>query len=434
MQADAFSGFYKKSHLERLDILARECALTPAETALLEKFGALDFATANRMVENVVGTFGLPLGIATNFRVNNEELVVPMALEEPSVIAGASLAAKLARPGGGFVAETTPAEMIGQIQLVRVKDAAKAVTEIKAHEAGLLEKANAVDSMLIRFGGGARRLETAVHETPRGTMLIVHLVVDVRDAMGANAINSMCERVSPELEALTGGEARLKIISNLAIYRIARAKAVWKKEALAESFGENALPAGEIVERILDAFDFAAHDVFRATTHNKGIMNGIDAVAIATGQDFRALEAGAHAYAFYKNQAYRPLTRYRKNALGDVEGEIELPLAVGIVGGATKTHPLAGIGLKLVKAASAQKLAMVMASVGLAQNFAAMRALSTEGIQKGHMRLHARNIAVIGGATGEAIEKVAEQMIAEKNISATRAKEIVDGPRARATP
>jgi hydroxymethylglutaryl-CoA reductase len=245
--------------------------------------------------------------------------------------------------------------------------------------------------------------------------------------MGANAVNTMCERLAPELEKITGGQARLRIISNLAIYRLARAKATWKTGDLAESMKEHGLSGSDMAERILDAYEFAANDVFRAATHNKGIMNGIDAVAIATGQDFRALEAGAHAYASYKNKVYGPLTHYRKNRNGDIEGQIELPLAVGLVGGAVKTHPLAQVNLKLLKVSSAQQLAMVMASVGLAQNFAAMRALATEGIQKGHMRLHARNIAVTGGAKGSQIESVATQMVAEKKVSATRAREIVDG-------
>ncbi len=426
MPHEAFSGFYKKSHAQRLALIKAFGELSDEETGLLEKFGSLEFATANRMIENVVGTFGLPLGIATNFTVNGKEILVPMALEEPSVVAGASLAAKLCQSSGGFRAEATVPEMIGQIQLLGIKDPKKAVEDIRATEKELLSKASSMDSMLVKFGGGARRIEAHTHPTNRGEMLIVHLVVDVRDAMGANAVNTMCERLTPELEKITGGQARLRIISNLAIYRLARAHAVWKKEELAESVREMKVSGEDVVDRILDAFEFANNDVFRATTHNKGIMNGIDAVAIATGQDFRALEAGAHAYAYYKNKDYKPLTRYAKNKNGDLEGSIELPVAVGLVGGAVKTHPLAQINLKLLKVKTAQDLSMAIACVGLAQNVAALRALATEGIQKGHMRLHAKNIAVLGGATGDAIEIVAAQMVAEKNVSATRAKEITD--------
>lgn len=420
-----FSGFYKKTLEERLKLVAQFGELSDSEIAVYKKFGSLDFETANRMVENVIGSFNFPLGVAPNFVVNGKEILVPMALEEPSVVAAASNAAKLCRSTGGFSASTTAPEMIGQVQLVDVKDTKKAIAEIKKNEKNLVEFANSFDSMLIKFGGGCRRIECREIKTQSGSMVIVHLIVDVRDAMGANAVNTMCERLAPKLEELSGGKVRLRILSNLAIYRLARAKATWKKDELAESVKEMGISGDEVVERILDAFYFADNDVFRATTHNKGIMNGIDAVAIATGQDFRALESGAHSYATYKNGEYKPLTTYSKNKNGDLVGEIELPIAVGLVGGATKTHPLAGTNLKLLKVKTANELSEILACVGLAQNFAALRALATEGIQRGHMGLHAKNIAVMAGAKDGQIEKIAEQLVKEKNVSVSRAQEIL---------
>lgn len=421
------TGFYKKSLDERLKIVQAFAGLSDAEIALFKKFGSLDFETANRMIENVIGTFNFPLGIATNFIVNGKELLVPMAIEEPSVVAAASNAARLCQSSGGFSASATAPEMIGQIQLVGVKSSKDAIQKIKQNEKRLVEFANTLDSVLIKLGGGCKRIEGREIKTQSGSMLIVHLVVDVRDAMGANAVNTMCERLAPELETITGGTVRLRIISNLAVYRLARAKAVWKKEELAESIKNMKISPDEVVDRILDAYYFADNDVFRATTFNKGIMNGIDAVAIATGQDFRALESGAHSYATYKNGEYKPLTWYYKDKDGNLAGEIELPMAVGLVGGATKTHPLAGINLKLLKVKTAQDLAEIMAAVGLAQNFAAQRVLATEGIQRGHMGLHAKNIAIMAGAKDEQIEKVAEQLAREKNVSVSRAGEILKG-------
>ncbi len=418
-------GLYKKSLKERLSLIQEFASLEDSELEELKKFGAMSFETADKMAENVFGTQQLPLGIATNFQINGKDYLVPMALEEPSVIAAASKAAGIARVSKGFKAEASPPIMIGQIQLVGIKDAKKAVAGIEKHGPGLVELANQADPVLIKFGGGAKKIETHIHETQRGTMIAVHLLADVRDAMGANAVNTMCETIAPKLEEISKGKARLRIISNLAVYRTVKASATFSKKALEESFKKRSLKGEEIVEHVLDAYHFALNNAFRACTHNKGIMNGIDAVAIATGQDFRALEAGAHAFAAMKGN-YKPLTHYTKNKNGDLAGEIEMPLAVGLVGGAVKTSPIAKICLKILGAKTASELGEVMAAVGLAQNFAALRALATEGIQKGHMGLHAKNIAVMGGAKGLEVDKVAKLMAKEKNIRVDRAKELLE--------
>lgn len=421
----AIPEFYKKSLAERIDAVRQFADLSAEEVALLTQFGSLDFETADRMIENVYSTHALPLGIATNFIVNKTEVLVPMALEEPSVVAAASNAARLCRSTGGFVAESDSPVMQGQVQLVKLKDAKKARQNILAHKDELLEAANAVDATLVKYGGGMRDIQVRELKTKMGDMLSVDLLVDVRDAMGANAINTMAERLTPKLEELSGGSARLRIISNLAVHRLARVKATWKKEELAIDSVTFKATGDEVVERILEAYAFADADPFRAVTHNKGIMNGIDAVAIACGQDFRALEAGAHGYAWYREKTYKPLTRYAKDKAGNLVGEIELPLAVGLVGGAIKTHPVARVSVKLLRIKTAQELAQVFAAVGLAQNFAALRALATEGIQKGHMKLHAKNVAVAGGATGKQIDEIAQQLVREGNIRQARAEELV---------
>ncbi|HLC80126.1 MAG TPA: hydroxymethylglutaryl-CoA reductase, degradative [archaeon] len=412
MKTSKVSKFYEKGLKDRLAVLKEFADLSDEEVRQLEKYGALDFETANRMVENVVGAFSLPLGIATNFTINGKEYLVPFATEEPSVIAAASNAAKLSE---GFESIASEPIMIGQIQVVGIKDPKKAIENALACQKEILEKANLADSTLVKFGGGAKKIEGHEISTPRGKMAIFHLLVDVRDAMGANAVNTMCERISPLLEKITGGKVLLRIISNLAVHRTVKAKSVWKKEQLGE----------QAIENILDAYEFAANDQFRACTHNKGIMNGIDAVVIATGNDFRAVEAGAHTFASHSGK-YLPLTKYYKDKNGDLIGEIELPLAVGLVGGATKTHPLAKINIKLLGVKSANELGQIIAAVGLAQNFAALRALATEGIQKGHMRLHAKNIAMTAGANAKSVERVAGQMISEGKISVSRAKEILE--------
>ncbi|MFH0832162.1 MAG: hydroxymethylglutaryl-CoA reductase, degradative [Candidatus Aenigmatarchaeota archaeon] len=409
----AISGFHEKSVDERLRILKEFASLSEDEIASLKKENALGMKTADMMIENVVGTIQIPLGIATNFLINGKDYLVPMALEEPSVVAAASYAAKLARPEG-FTTSSDPPLMIGQCQLVNIDDCEKAKKTVLKNMDKLIEIANQRDSVLVSFGGGAKDVEARIIKTKRGSMLIVHLIVDVRDAMGANAVNTMIEAIAPMLAEMTGGRVRLKIISNLATKRLVRAKAVWKEEVI----------DADVIDGILDAYEFAENDRYRCATHNKGIMNGIDAVAIATGQDFRALEAGAHAYAAL--DGYRSLTKYEKDRDGNLVGIIELPLAVGLIGGAIKTNPIAKIAAKILGVKSANELAEIMACVGLANNFAAMRAMVVEGIQKGHMKLHAKNIAIAAGAEGEFIHKIAEKIIEEKNISVNRAKELLE--------
>ena len=412
MKTSKISKFYEKSIEERLSIIKEFAELTEEEVTQLKQYSCLNFEQADRMIENVFSTFPLPLGIATNFVVNGKEVLVPFATEEPSVVAAASNAAKLS---SGFEAKATEPVMIGQLQVVNSENPEEGIKKVLEKEKELLEKANAGDSILIKFGGGARKITGKILETKRGKMIRFHLLVDVRDAMGANAVNTMCERISKDIEELTGGEVRLRIITNLAIHRTVKATSIWKKETLGE----------DTIEKVLDAYEFAANDKFRACTHNKGVMNGIDAVVIATGNDFRAVEAGMHAFASMTGK-YLPITKYYKNTNGDLVGEIELPLAVGLVGGATRTHPTARINIKILGVKKANELSEIIASVGLAQNFAAMRALATEGIQRGHMNLHAKNIAVQAGATGKQIDEVASQMITEKNINETRAREILE--------
>jgi hydroxymethylglutaryl-CoA reductase len=415
-----FHEFYKKSPKERLDILKGFAGLTDEEARILGKSGALGMETADRMIENVVGTSELPFALGLHFLINGKEYVIPMCIEEPSVVAAASFAARLARPSGGFKASSDDPVMIGQIQILGFKDFEKAKKAILGNKEKIIANANKRDSVLVNFGGGAKDLEVRRIRTEMGEMLLVHLLVDVRDAMGANAVNTMCEGVSPLLEELTGGHVRLRILSNLADKRLARAKAVWKKEAL-ESSTKGLMRGEQVTNAILEAYHLALNDPYRCATHNKGIMNGIDAVVIATGNDFRAVEAGAHAYASVTGK-YRPLTKYYKNGEGDLVGEIELPVAVGTVGGATRTKPEAKVALKILGVESAKEFSEIIAAVGLAQNFAALRALATEGIQKGHMRLHAKNIAVIAGAKGDEIDKVAKKIIEDNDISVDSAK------------
>ncbi len=409
------SGFYKLSPGERLKIVREFAGLSEEEAELLSRTGALELEQANRMIENVVGTTELPLGMATNFLINGRDYLIPMALEEPSVVAAASNAAKMARERGGFHTESTPSIMIGQIQLVDVKNPTEAREKILEAKEQILAKANEQDPILVKLGGGARDVEVRVITTNLGPMTIIHLLVDVRDAMGANVINTMCEAVSPFIEELTGRRDFLRIVSNLATYRLARAKAVFAKEALG---GE------EVVDGVLQAYAFAAADPYRCATHNKGVMNGVIAVALATANDTRALEAGAHAYAAMGG-AYKPLTRWERTVDGDLFGRVELPVAVGTIGGATAVHPVAKICRKILGVQTACELGEIMAAVGLAQNLAAMRALATVGIQAGHMKLHARNIATMAGAKGELIDIVARKMIMEKKIRLDRAKEIL---------
>ncbi|MBP8862855.1 MAG: hydroxymethylglutaryl-CoA reductase, degradative [Anaerolineae bacterium] len=411
------AGFYNLSGAERLRLVADWAALNAEEQAVLSGILGLDVEHGAAMIENVIGIYGLPLGIATNFTVNGRDVLVPMVIEEPSVVAGASLAARLARAGGGFSASADEPVMIGQLQVMGLDDLETAQTRLLAEKAALLALAHAVDPVLAQLGGGARDLEVRLlPETPAGPMLIVHLLYDVRDAMGANAINTACERLAPEIARLTGGKVFLRILSNLADRRLARAGVVIPENALAfGSFSGETVALG-----IEQAWAFAAADPYRAATHNKGIMNGIDAVVLATGNDWRAVEAGAHAYAAREGR-YTSLSTWQRDGKGNLVGSLELPLALGIVGGATRVHPTARVALKILGAQTARELAEIVASVGLAQNLAALRALATEGIQKGHMGLHARQVAMAAGATGEAIERVAEAMIAEGVIRVDRA-------------
>jgi hydroxymethylglutaryl-CoA reductase len=410
------SGFYKKTVEERLKFIQQFAGLTDEEAATLRNTGGLPIATADRMIENVVGGLTLPLGIGVNFRINGKDVLIPMVIEEPSVVAAASNAAKMARPKGGFTASFSGPVMIAQIQLAEAPDPERARKAILDGKKDILELANRQDPVLMQAGGGARDLEVRVIQTLRGPMVITHLLVDTRDAMGANAVNTMAEAVAPLIEEKTGGRVYLRILSNLAVHRIARAMAVFDREAM----------GGEaVVEGVLNAWAFAEADPFRAATHNKGIMNGISSVVLATGNDTRAIEAGAHAYAA-RGGRYTSLTTYEKDADGNLVGCIEVPMAVGIVGGATKTHPVARIALKIMDIRGAAELAQIIACVGLAQNFAALRALATEGIQRGHMGLHARNVAVSAGAPPELVDRIAEQMVREKKVRADRAKELLE--------
>lgn len=415
-KSSVISGFYKLPPKDRLALIADFAGLTAEEVQLLGQSCSLPIDVADHMVENVIGIFPEPMGVAVNFQVNGKDYIIPMATEEPSVIAAASNAAKMVREGGGFKTSSTTPVMIGQIQVVKLKDAAKAKQAVLDAKEQLLKKANEQDPILNQFGGGAKDLDARVIETTMGPMVIVHLYVDCRDAMGANAVNTMAEAVAPIIEQLTGGHVYLRIISNLAVRRLAKATCVVPKEALG---GE------DVVEGIAYASAFAAADPYRAATHNKGAMNGIIAVVLATGNDHRAIEAGGHAYAALNGQ-YSTFSKWVKNSNGDLEGSIELPMAVGLIGGAVKTHPIARIATKILGVKSANEFGEVLAAVGLAQNLAALRALSSEGIQRGHMSLHARNIAVTAGAKGEQIEAVAAQMVKERKVRVDRAKEILD--------
>ena len=410
------SGFYKLSPRERLEFVKDFADLTDEEATLLQNMGSLPLDLADRMIENVVGAFPLPLGIAVNFLINKHDYLIPMAIEEPSVVAAASNAAKMIRKGGGFYTCSTLPIMIGQIQAVGIKDPYAARTRVIQAKEEILKKANDQDPVLVSFGGGAKDLDAKVINTTQGPMLITELHVDCRDAMGANAVNTMAEAVAPMIERIAGGRFYLRIISNLATKRLARAYCTVPKEAVG---GE------EVMDGIVNAYAFAAADPHRAATHNKGILNGIIAVVVATCNDHRAVEAGAHAYAV-KNGQYTSLSTWEKNENGDLVGSIELPMAVGLIGGAVRTHPIAKIAIKILGVKTANEFAEVLAAVGLAQNLGALRALAQEGIQRGHMSLHARNIAVMAGATGEQIDLVAEKMVQERKIRMDRAKELIE--------
>ena len=421
MTTSRIPGFYNLPLETRRARLADIGLLSPEEFAALTGEPGLTAAQADPMIENVVGTFALPLGIALNFVVNGREVLVPMAIEEPSVVAAASYMAKLAREGGGFTAHTSAPEMIGQIQILDVADPHEARLKILEAREEILAEATAIDPVLQRLGGGARDLEVHILNHPAiGDFLVVHLIYDVRDAMGANAINTACERLAPRLEALTGGRVHLRILSNLADRRIARARCTVPVDALAF----DGFSGEEVRDGIIAAWAFAAADPYRAATHNKGIMNGIDPVVIATGNDWRAVEAGAHAYAA-RSGRYTSLSTWGKDAQGNLVGTLELPLAVGIVGGATRVHPAAQAALKLMDVHTASELAEIIAAVGLAQNLGALRALATEGIQRGHMTLHARQVAIAAGAQGAEIAEVARRSAESREVRVDKAEEIL---------
>ena len=414
-------GFYNLSLEERREELLRHAELTPEELAALTGQAGLNAHQADHMIENVVGLYALPLGIALNFVVNGRQVLVPMAIEEPSVVAGASFMAKLARAGGGFSAHTSPPEMIAQMQILDVADLPAAQRALLSEKGNLLAEAAKVDPILQDLGGGPRDVEVRlIEDSAIGPFLVLHLIYDVRDAMGANAVNTAAERLAPLVESICGGRVHLRILTNLADRRLAYASCTIPLSELA--FGE--YPAAEVRQGVIAAWAFAAADPYRAATHNKGIMNGVDAVVIATGNDWRAIEAGAHAYAARDGQ-YTSLSTWGEDDQGNLVGRLEMPMAVGIVGGATKVHPAARAAIKLMGVKTAAELAEIIVSIGLAQNLAALRALATEGIQRGHMSLHSRQVAIAAGAQGDQITRLAEQLVVEDTVRIDRAEEIL---------
>ncbi|RMG95740.1 MAG: hydroxymethylglutaryl-CoA reductase, degradative [Chloroflexi bacterium] len=413
-------GFYKLPLVERLAQIAKWAELDDEEVAILRGRG-LQASQADLMIENALGTYELPLGIAANFLINGRDYLIPMAVEEPSVLAAVSHAAKLIRAGGGFHTESTEPVMIGQIQVLDVPDMVAAQQALTANEEMLMEAANACSQNIVRRGGGARGLEVRPFpDTPVGPMLVIHLLYDTRDAMGANAINTAVESIAPLVEKLTGGRVNLRILSNLTDRRMSTARCTVPAEVLAC----HGIPGTQVARLIEEANAFAIVDPYRAATHNKGIMNGIDAVCIATGNDWRAVEAGAHAYAA-RNGRYSALTDWHVDANGNLYGEMTLPMAVGIVGGATKVHPTAKVAMKILGVKTAAELAEIMTAVGLAQNLAAIKALATTGIQHGHMRLHARQVALAAGASEELVQTIADRLVEEGNIRINRARELL---------
>ena len=417
-------GFYKLDVEQRRRMVADLANLNDEHIAALAASGELDDASADRMIENVIGTMSLPVGVATNFIIDEKHYVVPFCLEESSVVAAASNMAKRCHAKGGFSSNNDAPMMIAQIQLLDVEDHDAAIQQIEKNKLQLMELANSLPSTMIRLGGGCKNITTRLLETLSGPMLIVHIHVDCRDAMGANAVNTMAELLAPELEKMTSGRSLLRILSNLATQRLARVTATFTPEEMSNTGDSD--DGKSIIDGILEAHHFAMADPYRAATHNKGVMNGISAVAVACGQDWRAVEAGCHAYVAYHQGRYGSMTHWEKDSEGNLVGTIETPMAVGIVGGASKVHPVARANLDILGVESAQELASVMAAAGLAQNLGALRALATSGIQKGHMRLHAKNMAVSAGAVGEEIEKVAQQLIAEQGPKTqTRVAEIL---------
>ncbi|NIM93140.1 MAG: hydroxymethylglutaryl-CoA reductase, degradative [Anaerolineales bacterium] len=422
-QTSKLPGFYNLQIQDRLERLLSVSGLSAESIQIFSGVDGLTISQADHMIENAIGIFGLPLGIATNFLINEREVLIPMAIEEPSVVAGASFMAKLVREGGGFHAEASDSEMIGQIQILDVEDPEDAIEKLSANRDKILDVARMADPVLVDLGGGPRDIEVRIlRDTPVGPIIVLHLIMDTLDAMGANAVNTAVEALSPLVEQLTGGRVHLRILSNLADRRLARASCRVPLEAL--GFGDY---SGEQVrDGVIEAWAFATVDPYRAATHNKGIMNGVDAVVIATGNDWRAVEAGAHAYAA-RSGTYTSLSQWGTADDGTLTGELEMPLAIGTVGGATRVNPTAKACLDLMGIESARELAEITVSVGLAQNLAALRALATEGIQRGHMSLHARQIAIAAGAEGDVIDIVAQRMVSDGIIRIDYAEKILQG-------
>lgn len=416
MKTSSYSGFFKLSTEERLREVAEFAGLDEKETAILGSADSLDDDKADHMIENVIGKFALPMGVAINFVINGRDVIIPMVTEEPSVVAACSNAAKMSRPSGGFKASSSGNVMIAQIQVLGVAAPFAAKSSILERKDEIIRICNEKDPVLVNFGGGVKDVEVRVIDTMAGPMVIVHLLVDTLDAMGANAVNTMAEAVAPYIEEITEGSVELRILSNLADRRLVRVRATWKKEDIGGT---------EVVDKILNAYAFAAADPYRAATHNKGTMNGIVPVVIATGNDTRAIESGAHSYAA-RNGRYTSLTTWEKDENGDLVGSIEIPMAVGLVGGATKIHPAAQAAVKILGVKSAAELGQIIAAAGLANNMAAMKALATEGIQRGHMSLHARNLANTVGAKGEILETIVKQMVREKKVRLEYAQELFD--------
>lgn len=409
-------GLHRMTIAERINAVKAFAQLSSEEAALFGQSSVLDLDTADRMIENVIGTFEIPLGVVPNMVVNGRDVLVPLAVEESSVIAALANAARMVRSGGGFFTSTSDPIMIAQIQAVDIDDPFAAKLKILEKRDAIIAMANEQDPVLVKLGGGCRDIEVRVIDSVQGPMVVTHILVDTRDAMGANAVNTMAEFLAPHIEKWTDGKVFLRILSNLADRRIARARCVVNKDAIS--------PGPEVIDGITTAWAFADADPYRAATHNKGIMNGISSLVIATGNDYRAIEAGAHAYAA-RSGKYRALTHWEKDRDGNLIGSLELPLAMGLVGGATAIHPMAKLIVKVLGVNNAAELAEIAAAVGLGQNLSALRALASEGIQKGHMMLHAQNIAVMVGAQGDEIAAVANKLKEEGQIRVDRAGEIL---------
>lgn len=417
-------GFYKLSPSERLNTVLQATGLEIGQLGAVLPADDQMLAIADRMIENVIGALSVPLAVAANFKINGKDYLIPMATEEPSVVAAASNMASVARIHGGFHASSDQPIMISQIQVVGAPDPHGARLRLYERRRDILDLANEQDPFLVKLGGGAKDIKVRIIEAPGASHVVLHLIVDVRDAMGANAVNTMAEALAPLVSEIAGGRVRLRILSNKADLRLARVRAIYDRDALG---GE------DVVNGIIDAYDFAVADPYRAATHNKGIMNGITAVVLATGNDTRAVEAGAHCHAAASGR-YTSLSHYEKDTNGNLVGTLELPMAVGLVGGATKTHPVAQASVRMLGVESAQELAQIITAVGLAQNTGALRALAAEGIQKGHMSLHARNVAIAAGADGDEIEHVAARLKQAGNVRLDIAQKVLEEVRAGGVP